>query len=223
MKKNIVFVLAVAAALVVGIVIGKTTFFDHSVSEEKNKTPVDTAMINAEIKFENKYPTYMIAGGRPDIKDRYRYIVDNWYNFRFSVNGTTCTDLNNQIIDINRNNRTDSILKKRIGKNWMEKFEKSVDSLYHIDSLAIHIAENSETVKNAIREKAKTTNAKRYIDYKCYPTTNKNLKIVSVEWTGLIYKDSIMVSFLRAIVDIKSKKVKEIEKTERDGINSFYY
>ncbi|SEO26679.1 hypothetical protein SAMN05444671_0504 [Flavobacterium sp. CF108] len=80
----------------------------------------------------------------------------------------------------------------------------------------MYIAENDISVKNVIKEKT-IQSGPQYTQYKCYPTTNRNLKIVSVEWRGLIYKDSTKVSFLRAIVNLKERKVKEIEKTEKEA------
>ncbi|WP_291150804.1 hypothetical protein [Flavobacterium sp. UBA7680] len=216
MKRTLIFISVVLVSITVGFLIGKENFEYKSVNEEETKTKTDTSWTNAEIRLENRFPTYAVSGGLPDEKDKYRYIVDNWYNFRFVVSGTSCTDINNQTVDINHNNRTDSILKKRIGKNWKEKFEKSVDSLYKIDSLAMYIAEKDISVKNVIKQKT-IQSGPQYTQYKCYPTTNSNLKIVSVEWRGLIYKDSTKVSFLRAIVDLKGRKVKEIEKTEKEA------
>ncbi|KAF2513870.1 hypothetical protein [Flavobacterium foetidum] len=216
MRKNILFVLLIIIILVIGIVIGKTKVFEKQAVEEHKKAVIDSESVNAEIRLENKYPTYTVFGGPPDPKDQYRYIIARWYNFRFSVNGTSCTNIVDHSADVRHNNRTDSILQRRIGKNWRDLFENSVDSLYKVDSLAISITEKSILVKNAIKQKEKTNKAK-YISYKTYPTTDKNLKIVSVEWYGMIYRDSTKVSFLRAIVDVKNKKVTQIEKAEREG------
>ncbi|MFB9080431.1 hypothetical protein ACFFLS_20055 [Flavobacterium procerum] len=221
MKKNILFVLSILITLIIGIVIGKTKVFEKQAEEEHKKVVIDTQEINFQKRYENEHPTYTVFGGPPDPKDQYRYIIAKLYNFRFSVNGTSCTNIVDHSADVRHNNRTDSILQRRIGKNWRDRFENSVDSLYKVDSLAISITEKSILVKNAIKQKEKTNKAK-YISYKTYPTTNKNLKIVSVEWYGKIYRDSIKVSFLRAIVDLKNKKVTEIEKAEREG-NQFMF
>ncbi|HEX8575184.1 MAG TPA: hypothetical protein VF677_02720, partial [Flavobacterium sp.] len=117
---------------------------------------------------------------------------------------------------------TDSILKKRIGKNWRAKFEKSVDSLFKIDSLSMNIAKNDSEIKILINKKL-NNKSKDFISYKCYPTTKNNLKIVSFEWQGKIYKDSTSVSYIRAIIDLKEKRVIEIEKTEKEGSNFIFY
>ena len=97
-----------------------------------------------------------------------------------------------------------------------------MDSLYKLDSLAIHIAENNNQIRQFINEKIKL-NAKRNINHKCYPTTNDNVKIVSFEWRGKIYRDSISVSYIRAVVDLNSKKVIEVEKTEKEGSNFMFW
>ncbi len=223
MKKIAALIVIVFAAVLIGIFIGKSKLFDKPVVEDKEEVEVDTAMVNAEKKYENKYPTYTVAGGLPQVRDKYRNIVDRWYNFNFVVNGSNCTDPSNQNVDVKHNNRTDSILKKRIGKNWMELFEKTADSLFLIDSLAIAITENDRAVKNIIKQKSlKDVNAKN-ARYKCYPTTDKNVKLVSAEWSGIIYRDTTEVSFFRAIVDIKNKKVKEIERTEREGFYPYFF
>jgi len=47
--------------------------------------------------------------------------------------------------------------------------------------------------------------------------------MVSFEWEGKIYKDSTQVSYIRAVVDLKEKKVIEIEKTEKEGSYYMFY
>ena len=214
MKKKVITISAFLLIFFVGIWIGKTKFQINSNSDEPNIVKIDTAQINAEREYENEFPTYTVQGGMMQPEDKYRYIIDRWYGFRFVVNGNTCTDPNNMNIDLNHNNRTDSILKKRIGKNWYEKFEKSVDSLYSLDTLAVFIVRNNIQVKNLIKKKSK--NKDRYTSYKCYSTNKGNLKIVSLEWEDIIYKDSINVSFARVIIDIKEKRVKGIEQSEME-------
>ena len=187
----------------------------------ENEKLVDTAAINRENRIENECPTFTIRGGMPNYKDKYRYIVDRWYNFSFSVTPGGCTNQDEYGIDEVQNHKTDSLLKKRIGINWREKFEKSVDSLYKIDSLSINIAEKDVGIKRLSKKKL-NNKSKDYVSYKCYPTTKDNVKIVSFEWMGKIYKDSTRVSYIRAIIDLKEKKVIEIEKTEKEGSNFMF-
>ena len=190
--------------------------FYSNTTEIENEKLKDTAEINQQKRMEIEYPTFTERGGEPDYKDKYRYIVDNWYNFSFEVTPGGCTNQDKYEIDENQNHKTDNLLKSRIGKNWREKFEKSVDSLYKIDSLSINIAEKDMIINKIINKKL-GNKSKDFINYKCYPTTNSNLKIVSYEWKGKIYKDSTSVSYLRVIINLKEKKVIEIENTEKEG------
>ena len=190
--------------------------FYSNTTEIENEKLKDSAEINQQKRMENQYPTFTERGGEPDYKDKYRHIVDNWYNFSFEVTPGGCTNQDKYEIDKNQNHKTDSLLKSRIGKNWREKFEKSVDSLYKIDSLSINIAEKDMIINKIINKKL-GNKSKDFIKYKCYPTTNSNLKIVSYEWKGKIYKDSTSVSYLRVIINLKEKKVIEIENTEKEG------
>ena len=50
--------------------------------------------------------------------------VAKWYNFSFRVTRGGCTNQDEFEIDEAQNHRTDSLLKKRIGKNWRVKFVK---------------------------------------------------------------------------------------------------
>jgi hypothetical protein len=70
-------------------------------------------------------------------KDRQRQIVDDWYKFDFRIiAGCIVSDSLRKVTD-EHNRKTDSILTVRIGKDWRDKFEHTVDSLYSGDSLAI--------------------------------------------------------------------------------------
>lgn len=85
------------------------------------------------------YPKYMVAGMYQE-KDMQRQQIDAQYGFRFSIEaGCVVSDSLVKAIEVN-NQKTDSILSKRHGKNWYKRFEKSVDSLYHLDTLARFIA-----------------------------------------------------------------------------------
>ncbi|MFV5702847.1 hypothetical protein ACM55F_13325 [Flavobacterium sp. XS2P12] len=215
MKKRITIILVISLTFLIGIWIGKTKFKNSSISE--NEKEIDTAQVNEEREYENNHPTYSVQGGFPKVDDHYRFLVaSKWYNFRFEVNGTTCTDPSNNDIDYKHNNITDSILKKRIGKNWKEKFEKTVDSLYIIDTTSVNIAKNDISVKNRIKVKSKKYKYEVYPNYKCYATPEKFLKIISIEWRGKIYNDSSNVSFMRVTVDIKANKVRKIEDAEME-------
>ena len=223
MKKTIITTLIlIILSFTFGFFINQKFYSDRNSIETENEKLKDTAEINRQKRIENEYPTFTERGGMPNYKDKYRYIVDRWYNFSFRVTSGGCTNQNEYKIDASQNHKTDSLLKKRIGKNWRKRFEKSVDSLYNIDSLSIKIAENDSEIKKLISKKL-NNKSKDYISNKCYPTTKDHVKIVSFEWKGKIYKDSTSVSYIRAIVDLKEKKVIEIEKTEKEGNNFMFY
>ncbi|KFF06664.1 hypothetical protein [Flavobacterium reichenbachii] len=221
MKKIIVALILIVLSFASGFWVNQNFYSDRKTEETENEKLQDTAEINRQKRLENLSPTYTIRGGLPDYKDKYRYVIDRWYNFSFRVTAGGCTNQDEYPIDEAQNHKTDSILKKRIGINWRERFEKSVDSLYKIDSLSINIAENNSEIKKLTNKKL-AHKSKDYVSYKCYPTTSDNVKIVSIEWEGKIYKDSTKVSYLRAIVDLKAKRVIEIEKTEKEGSNFMF-
>lgn len=223
MKKTIlVTLILVLLSFALGFFINQKFFSDNHSAEVKNEKVIDSAKILEQQEMENLRPTYTIRGGLPNYKDKYRYIVDDWYHFSFVVTSGGCTNQKNSDIDVAQNHRTDSILKKRIGKNWYKKFEKSADSLYKIDSTSIVIAENDAEIKRLISQKL-NNKSKDAVSYKCYPTTDENLKMVSFEWRGKIYKDSTQVSHIRATVDMKQKKVVQIEKTATEGSPFMFY
>jgi hypothetical protein len=223
MKKTIIITLIlISLSFTFGFWINQKFYSNRSSSEIENEKWKDTAEFNLKNRMENEFPTFTERGGLPNYKDKYRYIVDRWYNFSFRVTAGGCTNQNEYEIDESQNHKTDSLLKMRIGKNWREKFEKSVDSLYKIDSLSIEIAEKNVEIK-ILTNKKLNNKSKDFVSYKCYPTTKDNVKIVSFEWKGKIFKDSTTVSYIRAIIDLKEKKVIEIEKTEKEGSNFMFY
>ena len=223
MKKTIIITtLLIILSFAFGFWTNQNFFSNRNSRETENEELKDTAEINQEKRMEIACPTFTERGGLPNYKDKYRYIADRWYNFSFRVTPGGCTNQNEYQTDEAQNHKTDSILKKRIGKDWRAKFEKTVDSLYKIDSLSVDIAEKNAEIKLLVNKKL-INKSKDYVSYKCYPTTNGNLKMVSFEWEGKIYKDSTQVSYIRAVVDLKEKKVIEIEKTEKEGSYYMFY
>ncbi|RZK07003.1 MAG: hypothetical protein EOO46_14920 [Flavobacterium sp.] len=208
MRKNILVTIIALVLFLCGFWIGSTQFQNNSDPDEEIETETDLEKEISELS-----PIYTVMGGLPKQDDKYRYLVDGWYGFRFRTTGSSCTDVDRNI-DIDQNKKTDSILTKRIGKDWMQKFERTVDSLYAIDTLVTNIARNDIGVKNLIKLKSSKNTEKSYPSYKCYPTTSKFLKAVSIQWEGEIYNTTYEVSYMRVIVDINEKKVKKIETTE---------
>lgn len=216
MKKWVALLLAVLTSLALGIWIGKSRYQSTSNSDNSIAEEIDTAQINFEKEMELKYPIYTEPGGLPLPDDKYRYLVSGWYGFRFRTTGSSCTDQYQKTFDAGRNKKTDSILSARISPDWHERFEKTVDSLYAIDSLACSIAENDPAIKRLIKSKTKDYKHTVYPTYKYIPTPQKHIKAVSIEWLGKIYKDNANVSFIRAAVDIRTKKVIKTEDIEME-------
>lgn len=208
MKKAIILLTVIATAFLGGFWIGSMQSQNAPDPDEEIHTETDTEKIMNE-----SYPIYRVAGGLPKIDDKYRYLVDGWFGFRFRTTSSSCTDVDRNI-DMEQNKRTDSILTKRIGKDWMQKFEKTVDSLYAIDTLAASIARNDSAVRKLVKLKSSKATEQVYPSYNCYPTTNKYLKAVSIQWQGEVYNRTAEVSYVRVFIDISEKKVKKIEDTE---------
>jgi hypothetical protein len=104
----------------------------------------------------------------------------------------------------------------RIGKDWKARFEKTVDSLYAIDSLSIEIARADSYIMNFDTITSKYNEEHKFyanLSYNAYATTNENLRLVTVTGYGLIYNEVGRLNFLRATVDLKKKKVINIDKT----------
>lgn len=177
-------------------------------TERTESTPAVDSM-------EILYPSFWVYGRANDSKDHQRQIVDAWYKFRFIIKSSRCTDTPRDDTD-KHNEFTDSIMSARIGKNWYQKFEKSVDSLYAIDTLAISIAQANHVILHF------DTITEKYNDqYKFYPnlqytshaTGDDHIKVVTIEGYGVVYNATTFVNYLRATVDLKRKKVINIDKT----------
>ena len=165
--------------------------------------------------FEIYRPSYWVSG-MIDPKDQERQIVDEWYTFRYVINGSCFVSNADRLATEKHNQKTDSILSSRIGKDWKARFEKTVDSLYSIDSLAIEIARadsyilNFDTITSKYNEEHKFYANLRYY---AYATTNEDLRLVTISGYGFIYNKVGSINYLRATVDLKNKKVINIDKT----------
>ena len=117
------------------------------------------------------------------------------------------TDKHNQI--------TDSILTARIGRDWQQRFEDSADSLFAIDNLVISIAKKDNYICKF--EKECEVHNDKYdfypnLEYTTYATGDDNLKLVTLEGNALVKNRVKSVSCLRATIDMKRKKVINIDK-----------
>lgn len=181
----------------------------------KSKAPIKTQKQNEVDSIEILRPSWLIYG-LPDEKERQRSIVDDWYGFRIRrVGGCMISDSLRDVVE-QRNSITDSVLKIRIGPDWMIRFEKTVDSLYSIDSIAIAIARSDAYVRNFEINTEKHNDEYNYypnLEYNVYFTPKENEKVVGLEGYGVIYKKVRRLSYLRITVDISQKKILNIEKT----------
>jgi hypothetical protein len=185
---------------------------DKKLSTEKPKI-IDTK--STVDSMEILYPSLWVYGGPPDPKDHQRQIVDEWYHFRFKIKSSRCTDSPEEGTD-KHNKFTDSIMTARLGKDWYQKFEKTVDSLFAVDSMAVAIALADKFILNF-----DTTTERHNDKYDFYPnlrytahaTADNNLKVVTVEGYGVVYNAVGSLNYLRATVDMKRKKVISIDKT----------
>lgn len=183
--------------------------------EEVTDNHQKTETIATVDSFEIKYPSLWVYGGPSDPKDDQRQIVDAWYNFRFIIKSSRCTDTPEDGTD-KHNKITDSIMTARLGKDWYQIFERSVDSLYAIDSMAITIAQADRYIHNFDIATEKHNDKYGFypnLRYTAHATSDDNIKVVTVEGYGVVYNDIGSMNYLRATVDIKRKKVINIDKT----------
>ena len=188
-------------------------------SRKLDTTPVTASIDNSkqeidsiQIYMDSMYPTYCVQGGLPDPKDKYRKKVSRWYKFRFIVEGYGCTDPRDNTI-YEQNKKTDSILSARIGQDWEKRFEVSVDSLYNIDTTAIHIVKNNSRIKELTKKIDYTPSNTNYPIYTCHASLEPYIKIVNIKAESKMSKHTAYIDYLRAVVDLKKKKVILIEDT----------
>jgi hypothetical protein len=183
-----------------------------------NKGKPNTKSVHLKHKkidsFELLRPSLWIYGMFND-KDRQRQIVDKWYNFYFRIVGTDVVN-DSLVAAVEEHNKiTDSILSKRIGKNWQARFEHSVDSLYSVDSTAIVIAKSdpfiSDFYKNTEKHNVKYDFYPN-LKYTTFATQVPNIKVVTIEGYGLVYGRIGNINYLRATIDMKLRKVINIDK-----------
>ena len=204
--------------LLIGLLSFGLGCWSHAIYNATNSTSStannrDSTKVESVDSFEIKYPSLLVYGMHQP-EDAERCIVDAWYGFRFKVMGGCTTPMADGTAE--HNQRTDSILTSRIGKDWREKFNKSVDSLYAIDTTAISIAKADNYVLNfdTITEKHNL----KYdfypnLRYDCFPTSNDHIKVITVQGYGVVRNKVGTVNYLTITVDLKMKKVIDIYKT----------
>jgi hypothetical protein len=186
----------------------KSTSETHSITNNiQTTTEVDS--------IEILRPSFWIFG-LPDRKDHQRQIIAPIYKFRYKIKGN-CLVSDSLVKACDKHNKTtDSVLLSRLGANWKTKFEYSVDSLYSLDSLSVGIAKADPYILNFDTLTKKHNNKFNFypgLQYKSYTTNQENIRVVVIDGWGVINNDVGWVNYLRATVDLKSKKVINIDKT----------
>jgi hypothetical protein len=185
-------------------------FFSNCKNNESKTEEIKEVEIDS---FEILRPSYWVSG-MINPKDQQRQLVDEWHGFSYLIKGSCMVSNADRFATEKHNQKTDSILSNKTGKNWKARFEKTVDSLYAIDSLAIEIARADSYILNFDTITSKYDEEHKFyanLRYNAYATTNENLRLVTITGYGIIYKEVGRINYLRATVDLKKKKVIHID------------
>jgi hypothetical protein len=170
------------------------------------------AAINMDSLKEAMYPSLWVYG-MISPKDNINWIVARWYGFNFDIKGgcTTPQDIGKE----EHNRKTDSILSARIGKDWEQRFDKSVDSLYSLDTLAVGIAKSDKCVigLDTVTEKYGKYDT-RSLEFRSHPTEDDNIKLVTVDSQLESNKKRYRwMHYMTITVDLEKKKVIKVDMT----------
>lgn len=207
MKKRIIYTVAAICLTVTSFSAG---WLLSRYKKLKEETPEQETGMDEDKAYEMTYPSYWVYGMHEE-KDRQRAIIaSRLYGFRFMVTGGCTVTTEQEYETLAHNKVTDSIMSKRIGKNWLQKFEKSADSLYSLDSTAIKIASDNRMVANFL-EKQKNSSGHIAPNFTSMPTPDNTIKIVNFQKSGYINGHEEMLSLLRVVVNLKESKVISID------------
>ena len=159
--------------------------------------------------MDAEYPEYQVYGMHQE-KDWQRQTVDRIYKFRFSIVGGCTTDDKIRAAAEKQNKITDRIMIARYGKDWLDKFENSVDSLYTLDSLSIEIARQDRRIAN-IETKLKAYNTHLEPQYSSGATPNDNIRMVTLSAEGPSNGKQRYMNHFRAAVDLKRSKIVNLD------------
>lgn len=192
---------------IIGMIVITASFVLGFFVAEKSPESLQFANMGPQNEMDSlmdiKFPRYEVYGLHQE-RDRQRTFIDHQYGFRYQIVGGCTVDERTRIEAETQNQKTDKIMTSRYGKDWMEKFEHSVDSMYAIDSIAIHIA---TTMPNYKKLDADTSlfNFKHIV----FSTPIENVKLVEIR--GDKKNDRTTYSYLRATVDIDKKKIINVD------------
>jgi len=178
--------------------------------DSQKKTNIELKMA---VRIDSLRPSLWVYGMMQP-NDAENSIVAGWYGFNFDIRGGCVTPQDNEKEEHNR--KTDSILTARIGKDWEKRFNKSVDSLYNIDTSALAIAQENSFVKDFYEKTEKFNEENKVyapsLEFYCHPTLDDNIKAVILQGGG-VNKHSREFHYLTITVDLEKKKVINIDKT----------
>lgn len=164
---------------------------------------------HADSIIDAEYPEYHVYGMHQE-KDQQRQLIDHKYKFRFTIVAGCLVD-NEIIASAEKQNKiTDRIMTSRYGKNWLDKFENSVDSLYAIDSLAIEIARSDKRI-GKIEARIKKYNAGIESQYSSSETPDDNIRMVTLMAVDPAIRERMFMSYFRAAVDVKRRRVVNLD------------
>lgn len=113
-------------------------------------------------------------------------------------------------------------LERKWGKGWEKRFEHSADSLYALDSLAIEIIKHDLVIQEFIEKIDRYNEEYNYyphLDFNSYQSHENeggNLRNVDINGYGVITNKTTRVIYLRAILDMSTLKIIEIDTTLRE-------
>jgi len=185
------------------------------VAKEEPESPKD----ELDSLMDARYPEYRVYGIALE-KDHQRQIVDRKYNFRYSIVGGCTADESTRSEAERTNQKTERIMTQRYGKDWLVKFENSVDSLYALDSISIEIARQdtrSEKIEKMLEKDRLKYESHMSNKYHCYETPKDSIRMVILMGEGFFNGEMRYMNQLRAVVDLKTKRVIHFDSTPFGG------
>lgn len=165
---------------------------------------------------------YIMRGDAFDIKDGARSVVAYNYGFYYYPVERAAIFSEEERSIQKHNDEVMRKLEKKWGKGWKSRFEYSVDSLYSIDSLAIEIVKQDVIIQTFIDKTEKYNEEYNYYpnldfhSYQSYKDEGSNLRNVDIDGYGVIADKKTRVIYLRAILDMSTLKIIEIDTTLRE-------
>lgn len=196
--KKFVFVAAIALFFATTLWAYSISYADEAGTVTKQSEPVLVEAEEPEDDISN-----------PDVKWRERQIVESWYSHIDSYYDIDPSDA--EVVLLNEKN--DSLLKKRSDISWRAQYEKSIDSLFAVNSTAVTIAKNDFEVQQSLKKAiVRFGLADTFVpEYITRSSSNPVIKVVCLEGHAVVDRYRENVSLLRVFVNIKTGSVVTIE------------